>query len=105
MPIVAFHKWLYNAVGFTVRCNRDTVALTCIKIIPSFNLVFSFKLLCKFKNIYSFSIVNHIIVQYAPLWFVFVVINIIPYWSFYCTAFLPFFIFILLVFAFIVRFA
>ena len=33
MPIVTLRKWLYNAVGFAVRCDRDTVALTCLKII------------------------------------------------------------------------
>ena len=33
MPIVTLCKWLYNAVGFAVRCDCDTVALTCIEII------------------------------------------------------------------------
>ncbi len=27
-------EWLYNAVGFAVRCDRSTAALTCIRIIP-----------------------------------------------------------------------
>ena len=27
------HNWLYNAVGFAVRCVCDPIALTCIKII------------------------------------------------------------------------
>ena len=32
--VLHFKEWLYNAVGFAVRCDRSTAALTCIKIIP-----------------------------------------------------------------------
>lgn len=39
------HKRLYNAVGFAVRCDRDTVALTCIRIMRSDLPEFSVKYL------------------------------------------------------------
>ena len=35
-----FCNWLYNAVGFAVRCVCDPVALTCIKIITLVVLFF-----------------------------------------------------------------
>ena len=34
MSFVNLLEWLYNAVGFAVRCDRSTAALSCIKIIP-----------------------------------------------------------------------
>lgn len=40
------HEWLYNLVGFAVHCGRNTVALTCLKIIPSYLFVFAPKVWC-----------------------------------------------------------
>ena len=34
--VLHFQEWLYNAVGFAVRCDRSHAALTCMKIIPSY---------------------------------------------------------------------
>ena len=33
MSFVNLLEWLYNAVGFAVRCDRSTAALSCIRII------------------------------------------------------------------------
>ena len=33
MSFVNLREWLYNAVGFAVRCDRSTAALSCIRII------------------------------------------------------------------------